>query len=33
MVEDKLENKSLPAYTIMERFIFEVNGYEVSKVE
>ena len=33
MVQDTLENKSLPVYRIMEEFILEVNGYEVSKVD
>ena len=33
MVEDTLENKSLPVYRIMEGYILEVNGWEVSKVE
>ena len=33
MVQDTLENKSLPVYRVMEGFILEVNGYEVSKVD
>ena len=33
MVQDTLENKSLPVYRVTEGFILEVNGYEVSKVD
>ena len=33
MVQDTLENKSLPVYRVMEGFILEVNGYKVSKVD
>ena len=33
MVQDTLENKSLPVYRVMEGFALEVNGYEVPNVD
>ena len=33
MVQDTLENKSLPVYRVMEGFVLEVNGYEVPNVD